>query len=218
LFLAAEAGHAHVAAALLASGAQVATCNNTGENPLYIAALRGHVAVLNVLLAHCRHTRVDWQRAGVYGDGWTPLMAAVVANRVDIVRMLLAAAVLEEEERGGHREESRSTPLVLAKNRFGQTALHIGARRGLVRTPLASQTLPATLLCPFGVRAKLGSPAHSRRRDKAMKKLRIATVGISGGRSRDARRNLTPVLRGTRRASIKDMFCRPCPSRNVTSQ
>ncbi len=54
----------------------------------------------------------------LYGDGWTPLMAAAVAGREQIAAMLL--------RRAGHAAGS----LVQAANRYGLTAAHIAARRG----------------------------------------------------------------------------------------
>lgn len=54
----------------------------------------------------------------MYGDGWTPLMAAAVADHVGIVMRLLSAA-------GPHAKAMTSHT-----NRNGLTAAHVAARRG----------------------------------------------------------------------------------------
>ncbi|GLJ10929.1 hypothetical protein SUGI_0138210 [Cryptomeria japonica] len=91
LFVAAECGHADVCELLLQGGADVLACNRAGENPLYIAALRGHCKAVDVLVRHCCKTNINWQSAKAYGDGWTPLMAAAVADRQDVAKVLLKA-------------------------------------------------------------------------------------------------------------------------------
>lgn len=65
--------HASVAAALLAAGAQVLHASVSFETPLYIAALRGHVATVDLLLDHYRARGLHWQvglfsRASCSGD------------------------------------------------------------------------------------------------------------------------------------------------------
>ena len=58
------------------------------------------------------------QDGKLYGDGWTPLMAAAVADRHGIaVRLLTAAGAAVDK-------------LVRHANRYGQTAVHIAARKG----------------------------------------------------------------------------------------
>ncbi len=144
-------------------GAQVA--NAAGEVPLYIAALKGHLPVVRLLLAHCHAHNIAWQvgaphghgvllvtlispprapsqrsgsgarshqgsppsptppwpqDASLYGDRFSPLMAAAVADRVDVAQALLRAA-------GGPSPAAAS--LVGAVNRYGQCVLHIAARK-----------------------------------------------------------------------------------------
>ena len=65
----------------------------------------------------------------LYGDGWTPLMAAAVAGRQHIAMVLL------------QRAGSAATDLVQAANRYGLTAAHIAARSGNV--PLLRSLLEA---------------------------------------------------------------------------
>ena len=60
------------------------------------------------------------QDTGLYGDGWTPLMAAAVAGRQHIAMLLL------------QRAGTAAVRLVQAANRYGLTATHIAARSGNV--------------------------------------------------------------------------------------
>lgn len=82
LFVACESGQAAAASVLLGAGADALVGNTAGETPLYIAALRGHLSVVELLLGHLSAADVDWTQRQLYGDAWTPLMAAAVANRV----------------------------------------------------------------------------------------------------------------------------------------
>lgn len=183
LFVAAECGCANICELLLQAGADVLAGNRAGENPLYIAALRGHCAAVEVLVSYCFKNNINWQSANAYGDGWTPLMAAAVADRQDVAKILLKAiginlsrhlnentfsesAVCALNEKIIHIgndesnictsticrifQESHSTlgnfqnnldwkqrvsnrnQLLDAQNRYGQTALHIAARRASV--------------------------------------------------------------------------------------
>ena len=118
LFCACEAGHTGAVARLLAAGASATLRNAAGEAPLYIAALRGHDRVVEVLLKHCRTTGIRWQDPRLYGDGWTPLHAAAVSGRAAIAAQLLSAAGLG------------ASSLVSVSNRYGQTSVHVAARKG----------------------------------------------------------------------------------------
>ncbi len=69
------------------------------------------------------------QEPELYGDGWTPLMAAAVAGRQHIAMVLL------------QRAGASATDLVQAANRYGLTAAHIAARSGNV--PLLRSLLEA---------------------------------------------------------------------------
>ena len=60
LFCACYLGQAECAAALLAAGAAAALPNTGGESCLYIAALRGHVAVVDCLLEHHKARGLPW--------------------------------------------------------------------------------------------------------------------------------------------------------------
>ncbi|KAH9305529.1 hypothetical protein KI387_009933, partial [Taxus chinensis] len=66
LFVAAECGYADVCELLLQGGADVLACNRAGENPLYIAALRGHCEAVEVLVRHCCKNNINWQSAKAY--------------------------------------------------------------------------------------------------------------------------------------------------------
>lgn len=117
LFLAAEAGHVAVVEALLAAGADLRHSNAAGESPLYISSLRGNLGVVEALLAHCQGRGIAWQDPHLYGDCWTPLMAAAVGNRLDVAQSLLQAA------------GAAAGPLVSAVNKYGQSVVHIAARK-----------------------------------------------------------------------------------------
>ncbi len=55
-----EAGRTGAAAALLAAGADVRAKNAAGEAPMYIASLRGHAAVVQVLLQFHERHGISW--------------------------------------------------------------------------------------------------------------------------------------------------------------
>lgn len=74
--------------------------------------------VVEELLQQCRKDSVAWVDEARYGDGWTPLMCCVVGGRVSLAATLLDAA------------RPRTLDLLLARNRHGQTALHLAAYRG----------------------------------------------------------------------------------------
>ncbi|KAI8474689.1 MAG: hypothetical protein J3K34DRAFT_517997 [Monoraphidium minutum] len=118
LFLACEAGHAAAAAALLRGCACATAMTKSGESPLYIASLKGHRGVVTLLLRHFVGAAIPWYSSQLYGDAFTPLMAAAVANRLDVAALLL-------QEAGTH-----ARALASATNRYGQSAWHIAARKG----------------------------------------------------------------------------------------
>ncbi|CAD7698100.1 unnamed protein product [Ostreobium quekettii] len=118
LFQACFKGHVQVALELLRRGADAWKGNKNEETPLYIAALRGHAEVVDLLLSYFECHGIDWIDSRSYGDGWTPLQAAAVADRCSVARCLLLAAA--------HRGEA----MCCMTNKHGQTALHVAARRG----------------------------------------------------------------------------------------
>ncbi|MCO5558212.1 hypothetical protein L7F22_011791 [Adiantum nelumboides] len=156
LFDAAWNGHADICQLLLTSGADMFARNRYGENSLYVAALKGHTSVVRLFVSYCEANSINWQSSEVYGDGWTPLMAAAVADRQDVAKVLLEAAGLHvfygcsikvctrcnKNRRFLKMKEQRATEpkdalvgikcnqILDAQNRYGQTALHIAARRG----------------------------------------------------------------------------------------
>ncbi|KAG1663279.1 hypothetical protein FOA52_006320 [Chlamydomonas sp. UWO 241] len=122
LFLASEAGREGAVRDLLAAGADPGCGNAAGESPLYIAALKGHLCVVRSLVDSLVACGIDWPSC-TFPDGWTPLMAAVVAGHTHVVRWLLASATQQAGGRG-------AACLLAASNRYGQSALHIAARKG----------------------------------------------------------------------------------------
>lgn len=120
-FLAAENGKIEALDALMSSeNVDARIANSAGETPLYISALRGHLSVVSILLEHFRAQNISWYDPHMYTDGWTPLMAAAVADHDKVANLLLQAAIMS----GGLQA------FLNAANRYGQTALHIAARRG----------------------------------------------------------------------------------------
>lgn len=84
-----------------------------------MAALRGHEKVVDVIVSFCEFYNLDWMSSEVNKDGWTPLMAAAVADRCNVARCLIYAA------------SSSASKLACMKNRYGQTALHVAAYRSV---------------------------------------------------------------------------------------
>ena len=76
--------------------------------------------VVSVLLEHCRLYNMQWTDVSLYGDGWTPLMSAIVAGHVTLAQRLLEAA------------GDKAPQLIAARNKYGSTALHLAAYRGSV--------------------------------------------------------------------------------------
>ncbi|EFJ41984.1 ankyrin-repeat protein [Volvox carteri f. nagariensis] len=113
LFLASEAGHTAVVERLLAAGSDPRLGNSAGETPLYIAALRGHLGCVKELLLYCKARGIDWQDPEMYGDSWTPLHAAAVANRADVAAYLLQVGARDDGVGAG-----------------GHSVLHVAARKG----------------------------------------------------------------------------------------
>jgi uncharacterized protein len=74
--------------------------------------------VVELLLERCAAEGVAWEEPERYGDAWTPLMCCVVGGRVALAERLLSAA------------GPRAGALLRARNRHGQTALHLAAHRG----------------------------------------------------------------------------------------
>ena len=109
LFLAAEIGSIPVVEHLLQAGADASLSNSAGESPIYIASLKGHVEVVGALVRSFVAQGVSWHRLR-YADGWTPLMAAAVADHFEVASLHLS--VVGEREGEVARKE-----LVCAVNR-----------------------------------------------------------------------------------------------------
>lgn len=114
LHLAAQYGHAAMAAMLLRRGATVDPVNNYGATPLHIAARRGHPAIMQLLLEH--GTDVNMGDA----EGNTALHLCVAHGSVEATRLLL------------HFRRNGVTANVNATNRHGDTPLHVASRWGAV--------------------------------------------------------------------------------------
>lgn len=172
LFRAAFLGHCGVVRALLEGGANCMALNAAEESPLYIAALRGHLPVVRAIIKHCAAAGICWWENHRYGDGWNPLMAAVVGNQQTVVSELLA-------------EGAAAVSLVRATNRYGQTALHIASRAGseaLIEVLLAAGSDPSVRDTygnqPLNVALRKG---HGHLRALLALPARDASVGHEGG-------------------------------------
>ncbi|KXZ45740.1 hypothetical protein GPECTOR_51g726 [Gonium pectorale] len=127
LMLACEEGHAEAMVALLSNGADVLDIDSYGNTCVHYAAYKGHVKVLELLLA-----RAD---AGGHGDkakrytdlrneaGLMPLHFAVWAGQRDVAATLFAAKCRLNAT-------SHSDSLGLVTCNAGSTALHLAAMRG----------------------------------------------------------------------------------------
>ena len=151
LFYAAEAGHAHACAALLDAGAQLHVRTAAGEGPLYIAALKGRLHAAQVLLQAATDRRTPQGELSTH-DGWLPCHAAAVAGRPHMLALCASHGDLD------------------APNRFGQTALHIVARKGsadlayiLIAAGAAVGVRDGRGAAPADVAAKHGHAALARR-------------------------------------------------------
>ena len=179
-FVAAERGAAAPLAALLAAGADARVLNAAGEAPLYISALRGHKRCVELLLeALATDGGPAWVAPNLYGDGWTPLMAAALAGRADIAACLLNAAAASSSA-----TRPAAASLARAANRYGQTAAHIAARRGCgacldvilgAGGPALAATVDAAGEAPASTAARHGHTGLAAT-------LRAAAASVNGGR------------------------------------
>jgi ankyrin repeat protein len=97
----------HKVKALLAVGANVNGRNRFGEMPLHVAAIRGHRAILELLIDEGADVNAENKR------GLTPLHAAAWGGHKEIVNMLIA----EDAD-------------VNARDEYGVSALHVAALAG----------------------------------------------------------------------------------------
>ena len=140
LHLAARAGHAAIAAALISATANANARSGAGGAPLHMAAAGGHVAVVSLLIAAT--ASVDAKD----NNGETPLHMAAVGGHVAVVSLLIAATAsvdakdnngetpLHMAAVGGHAAAVSlliaATASVDAKNDDGETPLHLAAGNG----------------------------------------------------------------------------------------
>ena len=123
LFVACEQGRADVVSCLMHKGSDLSISNSDGEHPLYIAALRGHLRCVEVLLSFT----MNWRQYR-FSDGWSPLHAACIGwsdshhNHLSIARLLLSTSSDQEE----------IYRMLSATNRYGQTPIHLAARKSAV--------------------------------------------------------------------------------------
>ncbi|KAG2272182.1 hypothetical protein Bca52824_066737 [Brassica carinata] len=131
LFTAADKGHLDVVKELLkySSRESIAKKNRSGYDPLHIAAIQGHHAIVEVLLDH------DATLSHTFGpSNATPLVSAAMRGHTEVVNQLLSkAGNLLDISRQGHVEVikallAKDAHLARRVDKKGQTALHMAVK------------------------------------------------------------------------------------------
>eukprot|EP00051_Salpingoeca_urceolata_P028876 m.488280 g.488280 ORF g.488280 m.488280 type:complete len:573 (-) comp25690_c0_seq1:192-1910(-) len=102
-------GRGDIVRLLVAKGAAVNTMDDVGVTALGMAALRGMLPIVHLLLSLGAEPNLPMER-----DGWTPLLGAARAGRLDVIRTLIKDDRVE----------------VSATDRKARTPLHWAAFRG----------------------------------------------------------------------------------------
>ena len=124
IFVACEQGQTDIVRTLLALAADFTISNSDGESCLYISALKGHLGCVEALLSASRSRWYEHQ----YSDGWSPLHAACIGwsgshqKHLTIARLLIDSASSPDE----------LYKMLSASNRYGQTVIHLAARKSSV--------------------------------------------------------------------------------------
>ena len=130
LFMAARAGHAKVALALLEAPYTDVECRNTAdESPLMLAALRGDLPMARALIA---------RDADVNKTGWTPLHYAASRGQIPMIDLLLEHHAYIDAE-----SPNRTTPLMMAAGYGSVQATRILLRAGADATLKNAEGLTA---------------------------------------------------------------------------
>ena len=125
---AAQEGHTAIITELLAASAKIEAANDIGETPLMVAALEGFQNAVALLI----NNGADFGVAR--NDGKTALHLAAMDGHKGVMNVILAAARLEFQQTSEDMEQPvfLTTPLHLATDTRGETALHVAARVGQV--------------------------------------------------------------------------------------
>ena len=130
LFMAARAGHAKVALALLEAPDTDVECRNTAdESPLMLVALRGDLPMARALIA---------RDADVNKTGWTPLHYAASRGQIPMIDLLLEHHAYIDAE-----SPNRTTPLMMAAGYGSVQATRILLRAGADATLKNAEGLTA---------------------------------------------------------------------------
>ena len=131
LFMAARFGHDEIVHTLLCWHSRVETLSY-GKTPLCIAAFYGHASVVELLL---RYGSADVNAASATTT--TPLLLAVQRNRVDIVRMLVAA----------NADVNRRKPLVAAVRDGRRDCVALLLASGSVKKSVLQSAMQTAAAC-----------------------------------------------------------------------
>ena len=112
--LAAVSGHSRIVKMLLNKGAKVSIADIGGFNALHLAAGRGHLGVVNLLVAAGSNLEATTSDDGDGNIGFTALHAAAEAGRLGVVNLLV--------DSGSNLEAATSDD--------GSTPLHLAADEG----------------------------------------------------------------------------------------
>jgi ankyrin repeat protein len=167
--------------AVLAAALLLAACRPTPTTPLAAAAYRGDTAAVKTLL--------DATSADTAADGWTPLIWAIRAGRVDVMTLLLDAGA------DPNRRDNRQgwTPLMHAQHVKQDAAARLLLARGADGTAGAAGTSPLEM-------ASLDNDVEMLRALLAVgpprdQQLRAIDLAVSGGAFADLDRPLLGMCR-----------------------
>uniref|UniRef100_A0A383VQS5 RING-type domain-containing protein n=1 Tax=Tetradesmus obliquus TaxID=3088 RepID=A0A383VQS5_TETOB len=121
LLTACHHGHWDCAEQLLEAASNIFACDKDGNSVLHLAAVGGHAALLEQLLAKAEAQAVTARLAGIVNlSGFSPLHYAAFAGNAACVRQLLAAGVDQLQSSWGEYDRWLVVPP-------GSTPLHVAA-------------------------------------------------------------------------------------------
>eukprot|EP01084_Bolivina_argentea_P149005 260384_1 len=180
LYVASQNNHTFIVKLLLQNGADTNATNTIGNAPLWIAALRGHVEVVRVLLSH-PDTDIDYQNL----NGITALYIACENNHIEVVKLLLHPTnFISDNVRKGVNvnlaKHDGCTPLWVASSKGNIECIELLIKyNAKIDTPNTTDgATPLFVACQQG-------------KKKAVELLLAANADINGARSSDG---FTPII------------------------